>query len=142
MLRVAFGLVAALLVCSATRADDKVKSKLAGTWVREAEGFEVKFVFPKEKDGKPDEMKIVVANGGNGMTAKVKFSLDKDGVVKGTVTEVEEKGDFPSKPPKGFEFSFKFTVDGKKAKLDEFKAENAEGAKPIIEGDYELKKDD
>ena len=31
---------------------------------------------------------------------------------------------------------------GKKAKLEDFQAENAENAKPIVEGEYDQKKDD
>jgi len=141
MLRVAFGLVAALVIGSVGLAedkkDDKEKPKLSGTWVREVEGFEVKFQFPKA-----EEMKITVMNGANGAVVKCKYTLDKDGVLKGTVTDVEEKGEFPAKPAKGFEFEFKFKVDGKKAKLSDFKGENADGAKPVIEGDYDQKKDD
>jgi len=144
MQRGAFGLVLVLLAGgSAVTAEDKaVKSKPTGTWVREAEGFEIKFVFPKDKDAKSDEMKIVLSSGANGVTVKAKFTVDKDGVVKGTVGDVEEKGDFPGKPARGQEFSFKFTVDGKKAKLEDLKTENGDGAKPIIEGEYEQKKDD
>lgn len=140
MLRVALALVAVLWVGSAASADDKDKTKLSGTWVREAEGVEIKITFPK--GGKADEMKISVMNGANGVVVKAKYTVDKDGLVKGTLTDVEEKGDFPGKPPKGLEFSFKVTVDGKKAKVEDFKAENVEGAKAIMEGEYDQKKDD
>jgi hypothetical protein len=137
MLRVAFGLVAVLLVGPVGLAYDKDKPKLSGTWVREAEGFEVKFAFAKA-----DELKVTIMSGGNGAVVTAKYAVDKDGAVKATVTEVEEKGEFPAKPPKGLEFSFKFKIDGKKAKLVEFAAENAENAKPVVEGEYTQKKDD
>jgi hypothetical protein len=141
MKRVAFAVVAVLFVGPVALADgkkeDKDKPKLSGTWAREVEGFEVKFQFVKD-----EEMKIHVTNGANGCVVKAKYTVDKDGLVKGTVTDVEEKGEFPAKPPKGFEFEFKFKIDGKKAKLSDFKGENADGAKNIIEGDYDQKKDD
>lgn len=141
MLRVACALVGVLVLGPAGSADDKKddkeKSKPSGTWVRESEGFEVKFAFAK-----PEEMTITVMTGGNGAVVKAKYAVEKDGTIKGTVTDVEEKGEFPAKPQKGFEFSFKFKVDGKKAKLTDFTAENAENAKPIIEGEYDQKKDD
>lgn len=140
MLRVAFALAAALFVGSVAVADekknDKDKPKLSGTWAREVEGFEVKFAFAKA-----DEMKVTVMNGANGAVVKCKYTVDKDGVVKATVTDVEEKGEFPAKPAKGFEFELKFKIEGKKAKVSDFKGENADGAKPIIEGDYDEKKD-
>jgi hypothetical protein len=140
MLRVACALFGVLVLGPVASADDKKDDKATkptGTWVREAEGFEVKFAFVK--DG---EMKITVMTGGNGAIVKAKYSVEKDGTIKGTVTDVEEKGEFPAKPPKGLEFSFKFKVDGKKAKLTDFTAENAENAKPVVEGEYEQKKDD
>jgi hypothetical protein len=140
MLRVACGLVAVLVVGSALGADDKKddkdKPKLSGTWVREVEGFEVKFQFPKA-----DQLKVTVMTGGNGAVVTAKYETDKDGVIKATVTEVEEKGEFPAKPAKGFEFSFKFKIDGKKASLSDFDGKDAENAKPVVEGEYQ-KKDD
>jgi hypothetical protein len=140
MLRVACALVAVLLVGPVGRGDDKKddkdKAKLSGTWVREVEGFEVKFQFVKK-----DELTITVMTGGNGAVVKAKYEVDKDGAVKGTVTEVEEKGEFPAKPPKGLEFKFKFKIDGKKATLSDFEAKDAENAKPVVEGEYQKKED-
>lgn len=142
MLRFAFAVVAVGLA-SLAYADDKKDEKKdekkvaapTGTWTRSAEGLEVSFAFKKET------LTIGVAGGGNGITVKAKYTVEKDGSIKATITDVEEKGDFPNKPAKGLEFTFKFEIDGKKAKLTDFKAEGAEAAKPVVEGDYEAKKD-
>ena len=143
MVRYALSMAAAVLLGSFALADDKKEAKKeeapapTGTWVREAEGLEVKFTFKKEA------LTIYVGGGGNSITCKAKYSIDKDGVLKATINDVEEKGDFPNKPAKGMEFTMKFTIDKdkKSAKASDFKAEGAEAAKPIIEGDYAPKKD-
>ncbi len=130
-----------LAMVATTFADDKkdpAKEKpaaLSGKWAREVEGFDISFTF------KPDVLTVVVENGGNGITCKCKYTVDKDGKVKATITEIEEKGEFAAKPKKGLEMSFKFKIDGKKATLEDFDAENAEAAKPIMEGEYESKAD-
>ncbi|MGL4420327.1 MAG: hypothetical protein ACRCZF_06665 [Gemmataceae bacterium] len=114
------------------------ESPLIGTWVREAEGIEVRFEFKKET------AVVFVNAGGNSISCKAKYTVDKENVVKVTITDVEEKGDFPQKPAKGFEFTMKVVVDKdkKKAKMSDFTAEGAEAAKPVIEGEYEAKKSD
>lgn len=130
LLAVALGTLSLLAV-----AEDKKDVKLSGTWVREAEGFEMKFAF------KPETMTIGAKAGDNGVTVTAKYTVEKDGTVKGTVTDVTVKGEFPNPPKKGFEFSFVFAIDGKKAKLSDFKGEDAEGAKAVVEGEYESKTD-
>src|SRR5437870_15160 len=100
------GLALVLAFGSGTPADDKKdkdKPALSGTWVREANGLDLKFEF-KDKD----ILEITVAAGDNGVVAICKYTVDKEGIVKGKITEVKEKGNFPGKPPKDFEFSFKW----------------------------------
>src|SRR3954464_5625132 len=80
-------------------ADDKDKVTLSGTWTREANGLDLKFDFSKET------FKLSAFGGDNGVTITCKYTVEKDGTVKATVTKVEEKGNFPSKPPEGLEFS-------------------------------------
>jgi hypothetical protein len=142
MIRFVFAVVFALGLGLAALSDDKkaddkkAETKtLKGTWVREAEGIKITFAFKK------DTYTATVAAGDNSVKVTCKYTIDKDGVVKSTVTDVEEKGEFPSKPPKGLEMSFKFTVDGKKAKLDDLKGEGTDAAKPAVEGEYEAMKD-
>lgn len=133
MLRFTFALLA--LVAGVAVAEEKKDApKLAGSWVREAEGLEIKFKFAEKT------VAISVTSGGNGVTATADYTVDKDGVVKAKITKVEEKGEFPAKPAVGLEMSMKVTVKDKKATISEFKSEH-EGAKAVIEGEYE-KKDD
>ncbi|MBL8866354.1 MAG: hypothetical protein JNK93_12410 [Planctomycetia bacterium] len=135
MFRLALGLLAitAGLALAEEKKDKKDAPKLAGSWVRDADGTEIKFTF------KDKTLDVGAKNGDNGMTATCDYTF-KDGVVKAKVTKVVEKGEFPAKPNEGFEFSFKITVKEKKATIDDFKSE-LEGAKAVVEGEYE-KKDD
>ncbi len=110
------------LVSTAYAEDKKDAPKLAGTWVREADGIELAFQFVGDDT--------------------VKYTVGKDGVISATITDVKEKGTFPSKPPVGLEFKCKFTIDGKTAKLTDFESEKAEGAKAVLEGEYKAKKAD
>ena len=112
------------------------KAALSGTWTREANGLDLKFVFEKET------FKVSAFAGDNGVTVTCKYTVGKDGTVKATIAKVEEKGNFPSKPPEGLEFSFKWTVKGNTANLDDLKGKELEDAKPILEGDYQKKKAD
>ena len=137
MLRFTLGVL--LLAAGVALAEDKKDEKkdapkLSGSWVRDADGTEIKFTFKDKKI-----LDVGAKNGENGMTATCDYTV-KDGVVTAKVTKVVEKGDFPAKPKEGFEFSFKFTVKDKKATIEDFKSE-LEGAKAVVEGEYE-KKDD
>ena len=137
MLRFTLGVL--LLAVGVALAEDqkdekKDAPKLSGNWVREADGHVIKFTFEEKS------LKIAVNVGENGMTATADYTVDKEGVLKAKVTKVEEKGEFPAKPPKGFEFSFKIAVKDKKATIDDFKSE-IEGAKGVVEGEYEKKTD-
>lgn len=132
MMRFAFGLL--VLIAGVALAEDKKESpKLSGTWAKDADGAEIKFKFEEKT------LTITVAAGDNGMTATADYTVDKDGVVKAKVTKVEEKGSFPAKPAKGFEFSMKVAVKDKKATVSDFKSEHEE-AKAAVEGEY-VKKD-
>jgi hypothetical protein len=141
MLRIALaGLAMVFALGTVSQADDKKtddKAKLKGTWVREAEGLEIKIAFVKA-----DEMTISVTAGDNSVKVINSYKVEKDGTIKGTVKDIEEKGEFPGKPPKGLEFSFKFKIDGKKATLTDFQAGDDEGAKAVVEGEYEAYKAD
>jgi hypothetical protein len=121
---------------SAAPADEKDKPALTGTWTREANGLDLKFVFAK--DG---TFKVSAFGGDNGVIVTCKYTVEKD-VVTATITKVEEKGNFAAKPPEGLEFSFKWKVKGDTAALDDLKGKELEDAKPILEGDYQKKKGD
>jgi hypothetical protein len=128
--------VALALVCGPVAADDKDKPALSGTWTREANGLDLKFVFEKET------FKVSAFAGDNGVTVTCKYTVEKDGTVKAKITKVEEKGMFQAKPPEGLEFSFKWKAKGDTANLDDLKGQNLEEAKSVLEGDYQKKKAD
>jgi hypothetical protein len=135
MVRLIAGAFGIALVLSAAAAQDKKETPATTKWEREAEGVVIKYEFGK------DTLKVDVSQADNGAVFTCKTATDKDGVVKATVTESTEKGNFPPTPKKGFEFSFKWKVDGDKATLSEFKWEGAdEAVRGIVEGEYKKKK--
>ncbi len=127
---------AALLVASAgPAAGDEKKDKKAtgpaGVWVREAGGIDLKLDFT----GGKGSLKASMFKGDDGINTTCKYEI-KDGVVKAEVTAVEEKGNFPNKPPVGFAFGFKWAAKGDTAVLSDLTGDVAEDAKPIIEGEW------
>jgi hypothetical protein len=135
MLRLlASGFALALLLNPVTADDKKDEKNKAPSWERESNGVDLRFEFGK------DTLKLMAFNGENGAIVSCKTTTDKDGVVKATVTAVEEKGDFPAKPKVGFEFSFKWKADGDKANLSDLKGEGLDDVKAILEGEYKKKK--
>jgi hypothetical protein len=130
----ACGIALSALVGSVAADDKKDAEEKYVTWERESNGFDLKFDFGKDK------LKISVFNGENGMILTCKTTTDKKGLVKVTVTEVEEKGNFPQKPKVGFEFNFVWKVEGDKATLSDLTGEGIDDAKPLAEGEYKKKK--
>jgi hypothetical protein len=125
----------AVAAFAASAEDKKAPALPTGAWNREAEGVELRITFGKE------DVKIIAKTGDATMTVTCKREIDKDGVIKVTVSDVKTKGEFPAVAKEGQEMSFKFTVDGKKAKLSDFKSKDFEHAKAVLEGDYESKSD-
>jgi hypothetical protein len=74
-------------------------------------------------------------SGDNGVVVGCKLEV-KDGVARGEVKDVEEKGNFPNKPPVGFEFKFKWKATVDTAELTDLMAENVDNLKPLVEGEY------
>ena len=130
----ACGLVLTVLIGSLAADDKKDPKEKYVSWERESNGFDLKFDFGKDK------LKLNVFNGENGVIVTCKTTIDKNGLVKATVTEVEEKGTFPQKPKKGLEFSFVWKIEGDKATLSDLMGEGVEEAKPLAEGEYKKKK--
>ena len=116
------------------KADDKAPA-LSGKWVRETDDFKLEFGFDKDK------MTIVVVSGENGLTVTFDYKVDKDGKVTAEVTDVKEKGAFPTKPEKGSKISFTIKVTDKTAKISDFVVPDGEGAKAVVEGEYKKKVD-
>lgn len=126
---------AAVFVVGSASAEDKKKDKPAAkAWERESNGVTLKLMFDK------DTMRVMVFQGENGFKAACKYTIDKDGVVKATVTEAVEKGTFPAVPKKGLEFSFKWKEKDDAATLSDLKGEGVEEAKSVAEGEYKKAK--
>lgn len=106
------------------------KGALYGVWTRETGGIEIKLDFSTK-----DVLKASLSKGTDGMVATCKITT-KDGVVKAEVTKVEEKGEFPMKPPVGFEFGFKWAAKGKTAELSDLTGDNPDSVKQIVQGEY------
>lgn len=140
MTRLCAAAAAALALGLAAPADDKKDDKaqpLKGAWVKDVEGNELKFEFKTKT-----ELIVTVTAGDNGCTLTCKYEADKDGKFKAEVTEVKEKGEFPSKPAVGYEFKGVFKIDKDTAKFTDFEADNADQVRAIVEGEYKRKKDD
>lgn len=137
MIRFRLAALAVAALALAAPAEDKKKDQpLTGNWVRESDSGTVTILFKSR-----DRLIVTVEpKDGGKITAANKYEADKDGNVKGTVKEVTSDGD--NKPPVGLEFKFKFKITGDKATLSDFEADNGEGAKAILEGDYKKKKAD
>jgi hypothetical protein len=134
LVRIVAGVVALSVLGGLSVAQDKKDKDKPAIWERESSGVNLTFEFTK------DTLKGTVLSGDNGFIATGKMTIDKDGLVKVKITEVEEKGNFPNKPAVGLEFSFKWKVDGDKAELSDLKGDGVEDAKSIVEGEYKKKK--
>jgi len=120
----------------AVAADEKKEDKavLKGTWTKETNDLTVDVKF-----GKEGELAFVATAGDNGVTVNCKYTVEKDGTIKAKVKSTEEKGSFPAKPKDDSEFTFKFKIDGKSAKLSDFEAKDLDGGKEAVEGEYSSK---
>jgi|GEM_PF-1186206 len=115
--------------------DDKDKPSLSGVWTRKEHQLKIEFadkeVMKISPHGK-DEVILVVC----------KYTLDKNGLVKAKVTELEgkEKDKAKDHVPVDLEFSFKWQVKNDTATLADVSGDNVEALKQHLEGDYEQKK--
>lgn len=115
-------------------ADKKDETKLAGVWVREVDGLELKMDFSKK-----DVLVVTAGQGDNALVITSKLTVEKDGKIKAKATKVEVKGEFPVRVADDYEFGFKIKIDGKKATVSDYTAsENEEQAKGAVEGEYTL----
>ena len=120
------------------RAEDKKdpkddKAKPTGIWAKEADGLKLLFDFSKA-----DIVIVTAAVGENALILTSKYKVEKDGLIKATTTKIEVMGEFPVKPKDGYNFEFKIKIDGKKARISDFGAnEEADKGKEVVEGEYE-----
>lgn len=138
MLRAAsLGLAVAFLFAAAVEAQDKKEKaakKPTGTWVREVNGFTLKFTF------RANDLTIDVKdNDGNTISIEADYGVTKDGTAYGIMTKVTNKG-IEKGPEKGDLFSMKFSVTDKEMTFSDFKGTHAnEESRKLVEGVYTKK---
>jgi hypothetical protein len=78
-----------------------------------------------------------MSNGDNGCVMESKGKFEKDGLVKCKVTKFEKMGDFPVTKEKGYEFSFKYKMDGKNLIVSDFEGDDVnDEARSTLGGEY------
>lgn len=131
-----FALTALFVAAGGSSAQDAKTDKKAdgpsGVWGREVGAVELTFDFT---DAKKQAFKLTVMNGDNGVVVGCKFEV-KDGVVRAAIKDAEEKGNFPNRPPVGFEFTFKWKATGDTAELSDLTGDGIDNVKPVVEGEY------
>jgi hypothetical protein len=126
---------AALIACTTIArpafADDK--NAPTGTWMKS--GGELRIEFADK------ELKISPHNKDEVILVVCKMSLDKDGVVKAKISELQGSAKEKAQGvlPVGTEFTFKWQAKDGEATLDDFKGENIETLRSHLEGKYEKK---
>jgi hypothetical protein len=135
-------LVALFGLVSFTPADDKKEDKKEakkdappkGKYVKSANGLELSWEFKKD-----DVLVFKMGDGTNGCTLEAKVKYEKDGLVKCKTESFSKEGNFPVDKEKGYEFSFKYKLDGKKVVISDLEgADINDEAAQIVGGDYEL----
>lgn len=131
--------VAGLLSPASAWADDKKKEDkpaLSGTWGKKDGELKIEFV--------DKEVMKILPHGDKAPIAIVcEYAVDKEGLVKVKVTELEAKDEVKKKlqehAPVGLKFTFKWKKDGDAAKLEDLTGDNIDSLKPRLEGDFEKK---
>jgi hypothetical protein len=136
---VAITLVAFAAAAVPARAEDKKDAKpaLSGTWAKKDGQLKIEFV--------DKEMAKFYPHGDKEFVIVCKYSIDKDGLVKAKITDLEGKAEIKEKAkgslPVGLEMSFSWQAKGDAATLDNLKGENTEGLKSHLEGEFSRKAD-
>jgi hypothetical protein len=123
----------------AATADDKKGDKpaLSGTWGKKDGELKIEFADK-------GVMKFV-PHGDSALLAIVcDYTIEKDGLVKAKVTALEGKEEATKKVqehlPVGYQFTFKWKVNGAAARLDDVMGDDVAMLKSHLEGDFEQKK--
>ena len=118
-------------------AADKIDfKKLKGSWSRELDGAKIVMNF---KDEKTAHTTITPPGSTDSMEVESEYTLDKDGVLSGTITKVTAKGN--DGPEKGHKFSFKIELAKDVLTLSKLTGVDDENAKKLVEGEYKKKTD-
>lgn len=109
---------------------DAKESKLSGKWERKASNWTVTFDFKKG-----DKLGVKIANdGGDSIDIEAAYTLDKEGLLKGTIEKVEAKG--TDGPEKGEKFSFKVEAKADSLTIKDLDSKGGDEVKQIVQGEY------
>jgi hypothetical protein len=135
MIRKSLPVFAFLALIGLTAAGDQPAP--SGVWERK-NGDHLLFI----EFGPKDALKITASHGDKGVTVTCTFSTTKEGVVKGKITELEERGiNIKEKLPVGTEFSFTWEVKGDTATMGNMKSEQGQDIlQNHLEGTFDRKK--
>jgi RNA polymerase sigma factor (sigma-70 family) len=116
---------------------DKKPAAPSGTWVRKEGEMKIEFVDKETVKLYPHgENEVIIIS--------CSYSVEKEGIVKVEVTDLEGKEEAIKKAkervPVGFKFSFRWKVKDGAATLSEVKGKDADTLKSHLEGDYAEKK--
>jgi hypothetical protein len=119
-------------------ADDKVDAKkLKGNWLREVQGTKLLYKF--KDDGKM-EAQLTPQGADKAIIVSVDYTVEKDGVLSGVITKVENGGDNGG-PQKGDKFSMKIEVGKETLIVSDFKGVEGAEVKQLVEGEYKRQTD-
>src|SRR5262245_35571681 len=114
-------------------ADGKVDAKkLKGSWLREVQGTKLLYKF---KDESKMEALLTPAGADKPIVVSVDYTIDKDGVLSGLITKVDNNGD-QGGPQQGDKFSFKIEMGKETLIVSDLKGVEGEQVKQLVEGEY------
>lgn len=112
---------------------EKAESHPKGKFVKSVGNLEISWEFKKD-----DIVIFRMSDGNAGCTLEAKAKYEKEGLVKCKTESFTKEGNFPVEKEKGFEFSFKYKIDGKKVIISDLEGEDInDEAREIVGGEYE-----
>lgn len=130
--------LAGLLSLASAWADDKKEDKLAlsGTWGKKDGELKIEFVDK-------EVLKILPHGDKAPITIVCEYAVDKEGLVKVKVTELEATEEVKKKlrehAPVGLKFTFKWKKEGDAVKLEDLTGDKVDSLKSRLEGEFEKK---
>jgi hypothetical protein len=117
---------------------EKADGHPKGKFVKSVNNLEISWEFKKD-----DILVFRMADGNNGCTLEAKVKYEKDGLVKCKTESFSKEGNFPIEKEKGYEFRFKYKLDGKKVIISDLEgADIDDNARETVGGEYEEKASD
>jgi hypothetical protein len=137
MIRRPLAVAFVLAVAVPAMADDKFDAKkLKGNWAREVQGTKLLYKF---KDEGKMEAHLTPQGADKPIVASVDYTVDKDSVLTGVITKIENGGD--GGPQKGDKFSMKVEIGKETMIVSDFKGVGDNDVKQLVEGEYKKQTD-